>query len=32
MTARDFLIKLLEINGTFDEYVILKEDEKGRYT
>ena len=31
MTAKDFLIKLLEINGIFDEYVILKEDENGRY-
>lgn len=31
MTVRDFLIKLLEINGILDEYVVLKEDENGRY-
>ena len=31
MTARDFLIKLLEINGILDKYVVLKEDGNGRY-
>lgn len=31
MTAKEFLIKLLEINDILDEYVILKEDENGRY-
>ena len=28
---KEFLIKLLEIKGILDQYVILKEDEKGRY-
>ena len=28
---KEFLIKLLEIKGILDKYVILKEDEKGRY-
>ena len=29
--VRETLLKLLEISGALDEYVILKEDEKGRY-
>lgn len=29
--VRETLLKLLEIGGALDEYVILKEDEKGRY-
>lgn len=28
---KEFLLKLLDINGDLDKYVILKEDEKGRY-
>lgn len=31
MNIRELLVKILDIYGILDEYVILKEDEKGRY-
>jgi hypothetical protein len=31
MNTRELLVKILDIYGILDKYVILKEDEKGRY-
>ena len=31
MNTRELLVKILDIYGILDKYVILKQDEKGRY-